>query len=179
MKNSRSKCAYFVAALWLSCVPASEAATRFVAAGGDLQAALDAAQPGDTVLLAEGAEFVGNFVLPFKTGDQPITLRTSAPDTVLPPTGWRVRPSEAGLLARLRSATGIAALRTAAGAHHWIVRYLEFRANDFGNGDIIQIGDGSSAQNSLDKVPHHITLSHLYVHGDPVTEAPFSAIPRF
>ena len=32
----------------------------------------------------------------------------------------------------------------------------------------MRIGDGSSAQNSRDKVPHHIVLSHLYIHGDPV-----------
>ena len=61
-----------------------------------------------------------------------------------------------------------AALRTAPGAHHWVIRYLEFAANQNGFGDILQLGDGSSAQNSLDKVPHHIVLSHLYVHGDPV-----------
>ena len=39
-------------------------------------------------------------------------------------------------------------------------------ANQGGYGDILQIGDGSSAQNSLAKVPHHIVLNHLYVHGD-------------
>ena len=32
----------------------------------------------------------------------------------------------------------------------------------------MQIGDGSSAQNSLDKVPHDFVLSHLYIHGDPM-----------
>ncbi len=145
-----------------------EAATVFVAAGGDLQAALDAARPGDTILLQEGAEFVGSFVLPAKTGDQWITLRTAAPDTVLPRTGTRIRPSHAPLLARLRSPSAVdAALRTAPGAHHWHIAYLEFGANYQGNGDIVQIGDGSSAQDSLDKVPHHIVLSHLYIHGDP------------
>jgi hypothetical protein len=46
-----------------------QAATIYVPDGGDLQAALNAAQPGDTIPLAQGAEFVGNFVLPNKTGD--------------------------------------------------------------------------------------------------------------
>ena len=158
---------------WLCCssvrLSSLEAATVYVAAGGDLQAALDAARPGDTILLEEGAEFVGTFVLPVKTGNQWITLRTSAPDTVLPRTGTRIRPSHAPLLARLRSPTAVdAALRTAPGAHHWRIAYLEFGANYQGNGDIVQIGDGSSAQNSLDKVPHDIVLSHLYIHGDPL-----------
>jgi PKD repeat protein len=144
-----------------------EAATRYVSAGGDLQEALNTAQPGDTILLEEGAEFVGNFVLPVKSGDQWITVRTSAPAGVLPPAGVRIKPSHAPVLARLRSPNSTAALRTAAGAHHWDVRYLEFGPNENGNGDIIQIGDGSSAQNTLDKVPHHIVLNHLYIHGDP------------
>jgi PKD repeat protein len=138
-----------------------------VAAGGNLQQALDDARPGDTILLEEGAEFVGNFVLPAKTGTEWITLRTAAPDTVLPHAGERIAPSDAQRLARLRSPSGDPALRTAPGAHHWHVEYLEFAASYQGNGDIIQIGDGTSAQDTLGEVPHDIVLSHLYVHGDP------------
>jgi hypothetical protein len=37
------------------------------------------------------------------------------------------------------------------------LRYLEFRANQNGIGDILQLGDGSSAQTSLAMVPHDIT----------------------
>ncbi len=166
-RRSQRTCA-FLALLFSVRLSSLEAATIFVAEGGRLQAALDAARPGDTILLEEGAEFVGTFVLPAKTGDQWITLRTSAPDTVLPPTGTRIRPAHAPLLARLRSPSAVdAALRTAPGAHHWHIAYLEFGANYQGNGDIVQIGDGSTLQNSLDKVPHHIVLSHLYIHGDP------------
>ena len=165
MARSHYTCAFLAV---LVCVQLSslEAATIYVAEGGDLQAALNSAQPGDTILLEEGAEFVGSFVLPAKAGNQWITLRSAAPDTVLPRTGTRIRPSHAPLLARLRSPNADAALRTAPGAHHWRIAYLEFRANFQGNGDIVQIGDGSSAQNSLDEVPHDIVLSHLYIHGD-------------
>ena len=155
-----------VVLLWSA--PKLEAATIFVAAGGNLQQALNDAQPGDTILLQENAEFVGNFVLPMKTGDAWITLRSAAPDTVLPGSGVRIRPSHAPLLARLRSPNASAALRTAPGAHHWDIRYLEFPANQDGLGDIIQLGDGSSAQNSLAQVPHHFVLNHVYVHGDPL-----------
>ena len=45
-----------------------EAATIYVAAGGDLQAALNSARPGDTILLEEGAEFVGSFGLSGQNG---------------------------------------------------------------------------------------------------------------
>ena len=167
MSRFQWMCVCTFAPIVLLSSPRLEAATITVAAGGNLQQALDAAQPGDTILLAENAEFVGNFVLPVKTGEAWITLRTAAPDSVLPAAGTRIRPSDAPVLARVRSPNSMAALRTAAGAHHWIVQYLEFPANLNGYNDIVQIGDGSSAQNSLDKVPHHLVLSHLYVHGDP------------
>ena len=113
--------------LWTA--PKIEAATIFVAAGGDLQQALNAAQPGDTILLQENAEFVGNFVLPMKTGDAWITLRSAAPDTVLPgPASASARRTRRCWRA-LRSPNASAALRTAPGAHHWDIRYLEFPAN--------------------------------------------------
>ncbi len=168
MKASTWRCVSLLAML-LSCrAMAVDAATIYVATGGNLQQALNAAQPGDTILLQEGAEFVGNFVLPVKSGVDWITVRSSAPDSVLPAAGVRIRPADAPLLARLRSpVAGIPALRTAAGAHHWQIRYLEFGPNPSSQGDIIQLGDGSAAQNSLALVPHHINLSHVYVHGDP------------
>jgi PKD repeat protein len=166
MSTYRWRCVYTFAAAALCSSPSVEAATIYVAAGGDLQSALNAARPGDTVVLQANAEFVGNFVLPAKSGDAWITVRTSTADSVLPGAGYRIRPTDAALLARLRSPNQDAALRTAPGAHHWSLRYLEFRANQGGNGDLIQIGDGSSAQNSLGMVPHHIILNHLYVHGD-------------
>ena len=157
-----------VLAMWLGGVQPASAASIYVPDGGDLQQALDAAQPGDVILLAQGAEYVGNFVLPVKTGDGWITIRTFIPDAVLPPSGVRILPAYAPLLARLRSPTvDGAALRTAPRAHHWDIRYVEFGANPWGTGDIIQLGDGSTAQNTSDLVPHHFVLRHVYVHGDP------------
>ena len=160
-------CAFGVL-MMLSGTTSVNAQTIFVGAGGNLQEALNTAQPGTTILLQQGAEFVGNFVLPVKSGEGWITVRSSAPDTVLPPSGIRIRPSDAPNLARLRSPNSNAALRTAAGTHHWILRYLEFGANQNGTGDILQLGDGSSAQTSLSMVPHHITLQHVFIHGDPL-----------
>ena len=139
--------------------------TRMVRRGDNLQTVLNSAKPGDVVLLEAGAEFVGNFILPVKTGDAPIVVR-SAFHAGLPAAGQRIQPGHAPLLARLRSATTVPAIRTAAGAHHWHLLYLELAANQNGFGDIIQIGDGGSSQNTLAKVPHDFFLSHLYVHGD-------------
>jgi hypothetical protein len=168
MRNCTAS-AFTLAACCLSApfaAPAA-AATLTVAAGGDLQTALDRAQPGDVILLAAGAEFVGNFTLPVKSGSGFIVVRSSTADSRLPGPGERVTPSHAPLLARLRSPNSAAALSTVPGSHHWMLQYLGFGPNKDGFGDIIQIGDGSKAQNSLTMVPRQFVLDHLYVHGDP------------
>src|SRR3989454_5553034 len=74
--------------------------------GGDLQAALDQAQPGDTIRLAAGATYTGWFTLPAKTGAGDILIRTSAPDSALPPAGTRINPSSFPSLARINAAAG-------------------------------------------------------------------------
>ena len=45
----------------------------------NLQAAIDSAQPGDTILLAAGRHYRGNFILPAKSGSSYITIRSAAP----------------------------------------------------------------------------------------------------
>jgi hypothetical protein len=62
-----------------------------VPAGGNFQAALDAAQPGDVITLAAGATYVGPFTLRNTTGTGWITVRTSTPDVkrTCPPVGPR------------------------------------------------------------------------------------------
>jgi hypothetical protein len=147
------------------CATSVNAEIRTVRRGENLQTILNGAKPGDIVLLEAGAEFVGNFVLPVKTGDAPIVVRSAFNDG-LPAAGQRIQPGHAPMLARIRSPNTAAALRTAAAAHHWHLLYLEFAANKDGFGDIIQLGDGGSAQNTLAKVPHDLYMSHLYVHGD-------------
>ncbi len=139
-----------------------------VKAGGNVQSALNAAKPGDTILLQAGATFVGNFVLPEKApaGDAVITIRSSAPDSQLPGPGARMTPAYAAKLPKLRSPNGSPALATAAGAHHYRLQFLEFLANAKGAGDIVALGDASNGQHTLDEVPYELTLDRLYIHGD-------------
>ena len=149
--------------------PASAFAdTTLVRAGDNLQNALNAANPGDTLLLEAGATFTGNFVLPVKAGTAFITVRSAGSDAQLPGAGTRVSPEHAPLLAKIRSSNTMAALRTAPGAHHWRLLLLEFPATREGYGEILQIGDGSSAQKELSQVPFDLELDRLYIHGDPV-----------
>lgn len=159
-----------LALLCLTLVSGAEsanAATIEVHAGGNLQAAINAAQPGDTIVLDPGATYTGNFVLPVKSGAAFITIRT-APTGGLPGDGMRVGPAHAPLLAKIRSNNSVASVRTAPGAHHWRLLLLELPSTYQGFGEILQIGDGSTAQNHLSQVPHTIELDRLYVHGDPI-----------
>lgn len=65
-----------------------------------LQPALNRAGCGDTIELEAGVTFEGNFKLPSRSCDDAhwIILRTSAPDSSLPPEGTRLTPCYAGIL---------------------------------------------------------------------------------
>ncbi len=124
------------AAALLTAAP-TRAADIYVAAGTNLQTAIDRAQPGDRLLLAPGATFTGNFRLPNKgAATTYITIRSAAADTLLPLAGVRIRPADAPHLPVLQSPNTAPALTVAAGAHHWRLQYLEFRANLRGFGEI-------------------------------------------
>lgn len=72
---------------------------HFVSTPAALQAALNTAQCGDTVSLAAGTTFTGSFVFPGKSCDDKhwIIVRTSAPNSSLPPEGTRLTPCYAGV----------------------------------------------------------------------------------
>ena len=73
--------------------------TLSVPAGGNIQAALNQASCGDTIRIQAGATFTGYYTFPAKKCDNAhwIIVRTSAPDTSLPPEGTRVKPCYAGV----------------------------------------------------------------------------------
>jgi len=70
-----------------------------VHAGDSLQSAIDNAGCGDTLELQAGEVFAGLFHFPPKPCDDShwIIVRTSAPDSALPPEGTRLRPCFAGV----------------------------------------------------------------------------------
>jgi hypothetical protein len=145
---------------------ASARSTISVAPGGDLQAAINSASGGDVINLTAGATYTGNFVLPVHGGNGVVTIRTR-PDDQLPLPGQRVSPEDAPRLAKLRSGNGGPALRTAPGARGWRLELLEIGPTAKGNGDIIQLGDGSAAQSDLSQVPRDLAIDRCYIHGDP------------
>ena len=158
---SRINNALFILTLFIS-ASATFAATHVVPAGGDLQAAINTAASGDTIILAAGATYRGPFTLPKKTGDAYITIQSSRADEI---TG-RVSPSQSDLLARLRSnVKGDPIINTATGAHHYRLIGLEistFSSTDL-IFDLIRLGD--DRQKDLSNVPHHLILDRLWIHG--------------
>ena len=142
------------------------AATRAVGVGANLQQALDAAQPGDTLVLEAGAAFVGPFTLPNKQGDGWITIQSSAL-AQLPGEGRRVTPADAALMPKLLSpGFGEPALKTAPGAHHYRFVGVEISTTNIGANvyDLVRLGADDSTQRTLASVPHHLTLDRCYVH---------------
>lgn len=147
----------------------ARAATIEVPAGGDLQAALNLAQPGDVIALSPGASYVGNFTLPYKGAlSDYITIRSAAPDASLPGANVRITPAYAAQLPKIYSPNSTAALRTATTANHYKLMFLEFQANYKGYGDIIDFGQGDSTQTLLSQVPYALVVDRVYVHGDPI-----------
>jgi hypothetical protein len=134
-----------------------------VPAGGSLQQALNAIQPGGTIRLAAGATYVGNFSLPAKGGTSFITITTR--DAALPPAGTRITPSYKPRLATIRSSSTSSALTTATAASYYRIVGVAFEANQNGSGDIIALG--RDAQTTLAEVPHHIELDRVLITGHP------------
>jgi hypothetical protein len=158
-----------LAVLGASTATTVRAATIAVAAGGDLQAAINTAQPGDVITLAPGATYQGNFRLPNKGAlSQAITIRSAASDSLLPPSRVRITPAYAQYLPTIKSPNNMSALITAPGSNHWTLMFLEFQANVGGDGDVIALGAGDATQTDRSQVPYALTLDRVYVHGDPV-----------
>ena len=74
-------------------------AVHFVSTAAAFQSALNSAKCGDTISLQAGTTFTGRFVFPSEPCDDNhwIVIRTSAPDSSLPPEGTRLTPCYAGV----------------------------------------------------------------------------------
>src|SRR5215212_1743822 len=108
--------AFIIVSILLISASAAFGATLVVPAGGDLQAAIDSAAPGDTIIGEAGATYRGPFTLTAKSGESYITIQSSRASEI---TG-RVSPSQSALLVKLRSnIVAEPVIKTAPGAHHY------------------------------------------------------------
>ncbi|PYQ33894.1 MAG: hypothetical protein DMF57_07855 [Acidobacteria bacterium] len=143
--------------------PTSAGRVRFVAAGANLQDALDAAQTGDVLVLQAGASFTGPFTLRKKSGQGWIVIQSSALQQ-LPRAATRVGPSHSRLMPVLEAGDG-SVLGTEPGAHHYWLTGLEIRPRPGAFlHNLVELG---SAEASVEKLPHDIVFERCYLHGDP------------
>ena len=143
-----------------------------VPSGADLQAAINAAQPGDELLLAPGAVYIGNFWLPNKGGSSSwITIRTDVSDAAIGAPGTRMTPSRAAgaNLARIQSPNIYSTITTDLTAHHYRFTGVEIGATSSANdiNAIVRFGDNTTAQNSAATTANNLILDRTYIHGLP------------
>jgi hypothetical protein len=136
---------------------------KLITAGMDLKAALSAAQPGDILLLEPGATWTGNFTLPVKSGDAPITVASAAWES-LPPIGTRVSPEHARYMPRIVSPNVMGAITAASASHHWRLYGLDLTSSAY-SGGVLRLGLGE--ETSASALPHHIDVVQCLIHGDP------------
>ena len=138
--------------------------TIAVAGGDDLQAALNAAQPGDVIALAPGALFLGNFTLPKKSGAGWIIVRSAVPDAKLPAPGTRVTPASGPVMPKIVSPDSNPAVQTAPGAKQYRFIGVEFTAAKSVK-MIYSIVAFGGDQKSDTETPHDLILDRCYIHG--------------
>jgi len=129
------------------------------------QAALNAAQYGDTIILQAGATYTGGFVLPAKTGSGEIVIKSSRASELQD--GERVSPKQSALFAKLQTTNVEPVLKTAAGAHHYRFIGVEFstRTAAVKTYDLVRLGETRHEQKTLDSVPHDLVIDRCYIHG--------------
>jgi hypothetical protein len=129
------------------------------------QAALNAAQYGDVIVLQAGVPYTGNFELPLKQGAGEIVIQSSRAKEL--PENVRVSPAQSALFAKLQTDTVDAVLKTAAGAHHYRFVGIEFSTTDANVKiyDLVRLGGGRKEQKTQDSVPHHLVIDRSYIHG--------------
>ncbi len=144
----------------------ADASTRFVPAGGDLQSAINAAQPGDTVQLAAGAQWIGHYFLPANPGSQWITIQ-SASMSALPGPGNRISTAQSSSMPKLITPDSAPALQMTTGANHYRIQGVEFApAAGVYVQDLVQVGNGGEP--SIGQLPHDIDFDRDYIHADPI-----------
>jgi hypothetical protein len=135
-----------------------------VKSGDNLQMAIDAAMPGDTLALEAGATFMGPITLPQKNGSEWIVIRTATPDPQFVAPGTRVTPTMAPKMAKIVASS--TPINAAKGAHHFRLVGLEVTAaaGKYVNA-MIDLTAGAAADADL---AHDIVIDRVYLHADPI-----------
>lgn len=135
----------------------------------DLQAAIDAAQLGTVIVVDADHITEGTIVLRKKDVGSGWIIIMPSSITALPNQGQRISPTMASLMPRLVTinTTGLPAVRTESGAHHYRLIGVEITADEkvLESYGLVFLGDNGPAQSTLDVVPHHLIIDRCYIHG--------------
>jgi len=139
--------------------------------GSSLQAAVDAAKPGDTLVLVAGASYMGPLTLPNKgTSTEYITIQTSNLQAF--PENLRIKPAlNAASMPKILSPNAQSAVQTAPGAHHYRFIGVEFSPAPNANYVYNVIHLGSDDYKSMAQLPHHLTFDRCYVRSTGLGKA--------
>ncbi len=138
-----------------------------VNSGGNFQAALNKAQPGDTIVLEAGATYTGNFTLPNKTSGIGWIYIISSELDKLPGPGRRINPKDASNMPKIMSGNVNAAIKADPGAHHFRFAGIEFTTTH-ASPEVVTyslIDLGYAGQADISECANHITLDRCYLHG--------------
>ena len=165
--------------LWLliSCLlvasRAASAATIVVPAGGDLQAAINSANFGDTIVLQAGASYTApgqqvSYNLPLKSGGTGtaadyITITTSNLSAL--PVG-RVSAADKVNMDRIVALGGRGAFQVMPNAKYWRLQGLEITNSSSGTGPehVVDLIGSVDAAYSRTTKPAHFIVDRCYIH---------------
>jgi hypothetical protein len=130
-------------------MPVMRGGIHRVPPGGDLQAAIDVAQPGDRILLTPGAEYVGSFHLTKKSAPGWIIITTDGP---LPAPGQRATRDWRGKFARLVTRSGMPTFDTperSAAGYRLIGLEISRRPSELYVYNLVLLGNGATRYEDL------------------------------
>jgi hypothetical protein len=132
-----------------------------VPAGGDFQAALDEASPGDQIVLEPGATYRGPFRLPRKDGSGWIIISSASRSRLAP--GRRVSPSDAPHMPKLVASSGSVVVAEPSAHHYRFIGVEITPADGVFLRALVQFG---ASETDVETLPHHIIIDRCYLHGD-------------
>jgi hypothetical protein len=143
--------------------PAVTGKSISVASGGNLQNAINSAACGDEIVLASGAVFTGNFILPNKNCTKYIVIRSAGP---CPSLGTRATPANSAGFAKLMApGSNLSPVEVKNGAGYYRLACLEVTAPASVTSLNALVRLSHTGATSVSQLPHHIVLDRLWIHG--------------
>lgn len=149
----------------------AQGVTIQVPVGGDLQAAINSAKPGDTIVLEAGAEYVcpGTCRLPNKTGEGTITIKSSRYEEIGARLGREPSAEQRQKMARVRSSAQAdvpgMVFEARPGSHDYALLGLDIAPAAGRATVIVQLGTHGVDQDTPDEIPMRFKVDRSWIHG--------------